>query len=183
MSAKTVRVGSSRIELNLTPLEKLKADIGNNARARVHVGILRDKNSARLDGETNASIGLKHEFGDPMASCASKQQQRARGRGPICWTGVPERSFIRMPLITKLPEEMKNEPFGGWVHIAVNHGILFALETLGFMGESVIQDAFATHGFGTWLPNSLKTIRWKKSASPLIDSAEMRQSITSKVVR
>ena len=54
---------------------------------------------------------------------------------------------------------------------------------LGFAGEAVVQEAFATKGFGKWQPLDEKTIKRKGSSSILIDSGELRKSISSKAVK
>ena len=55
------------------------------------------------------------------------------------------------------------------------------LELLGVYGESIVQEAFETGGFGTWEPLSQETVEAKGSNSILIDTAQLRRSITSKV--
>jgi hypothetical protein len=56
------------------------------------------------------------------------------------------------------------------------------LKNIGFACEVSIQNAFASSGFGQWAPNTPKTIHRKKSASPLIDTSQLRRSISSAVV-
>ena len=57
------------------------------------------------------------------------------------------------------------------------------MQKVGFVAEEVIQEAFSTNGYGQWKPNAPMTIEKKKSNSPLIDTGQLRRSITSKVVK
>ena len=52
---------------------------------------------------------------------------------------------------------------------------------IGIIAEGVVQEAFSTRGFGKWAPNSEMTIAQKGSDSPLIDTAQLRKSISSDV--
>jgi phage gpG-like protein len=132
----------------------------------VQVGIL--GSGARTDGEqTNAEIGVKHEFGD----YTSKPR-------------IPKRSFIRMPLQTHFEEKIQENATLTKKEFqkALKNGKLnlFA-KRMGAVAEAVIQEGFATRGWGNWKPNALRTQALKGSDSPLIDTAEMRKSITSRV--
>ncbi len=182
MSAKTVRIGASRVDLNLAPLEMLSADIKANARARVHVGVLRDHN-ARTDGSDagNATIGLVHEFGSPTKN-------------------IPERSWLRMPLIVALPKVIEEAGPGFWKRLVLERGVLVGLKALGIAAEDAIQQAFETGGFGRWPAWSVRYGRRRERGlrqilgledfigpihpgSLLIETGELRQSVTSRVVK
>lgn len=176
---KTVRIGASRVDVNLTPLETLQADIRDNMKARVHVGVLRDHN-ARTDGDSNnATIGLVHEFGSPTKN-------------------IPERSWLRMPLIVKLPDVIANAGAGYWRNLILTRGILKGLKGLGIAAEDAIQQGFETGGFGRWAPWSKRYGRKRElevrvlfgdivgpvhPGSLLIQTGELRQSVTSRVVK
>lgn len=135
----------------------------------VIVGILGDTNQ-RTKGElTNAEIGFTNEFG------------RMTG-----YPRIPERSFIRMPLKTYLHKKLKTKKSltGEQLEKAIAEGKTeqFA-EKVGLVAEEVIQEAFATNGFGQWAPNAPMTVELKGSDSPLIDTGQLRRSITSKVIK
>jgi SOS response regulatory protein OraA/RecX len=53
---------------------------------------------------------------------------------------------------------------------------------LGIMAEKIIQAAFESSGFGHWKPDSASTIARKGSSRTLIDTSQLRASITSDVV-
>ena len=114
--------------------------------------------------ETNASIGLTHEYGSISQ-------------------GIPQRSFLRMPLWLKFPQKLAT------IHKAMMDELEYAKGSIkrfyvniGILAEQIIQEAFATRGFGTWRENSKITKIRKRSDSPLIDSGQLRRSIHSRVV-
>ena len=128
------------------------------------VGILRGKTNRKEKGLTNASLGVIHEFGSVTRK-------------------IPPRSFLRMPLemkqeyiiaeILKRKRKITKEIYQG-------NAKSFS-EKLGILSEQVIQMAFESRGFGQWRENKPSTVRRKKSSSPLIDTGQLRRSITSKV--
>lgn len=136
----------------------------------VKVGILGSSTSRKIKSNkrevsANATIGFKHEFG-------------------VVSEKIPPRSFLRMPIKEKLQEYMNEseklnkEAFDK----SVKEGKLFQyMKLLGILGEKCVLDAFETRGFGKWKPNSPITIAIKGSDSPLIDTGELRKSITSSV--
>lgn len=135
----------------------------------VKVGILGD-NIARQDGElNNAEIGFTNEFGKMTG-----------------YPKIPARSFIRMPLQTKLNDKIKEKKSlsGEELEKAMAEGKLeeFARK-VGIVAEEVIQEAFSTNGFGQWAPNAPMTVELKGSSSPLIDTGQLRRSISSKVIK
>lgn len=144
---------------NLKNLKKLEETLGKSA--GVKVGILGSKNN-RDGGEFgNAEIGILQEFGSVT-------------------NNIPPRSFLRMPLETK--RKRLEEAFTGSAEDLANGDIKKVLQKVGFVAEEIIDDAFRTGGFGNWAPNAPATVAKKKSSRPLIDTAQLRRSITSKVV-
>jgi hypothetical protein len=129
----------------------------------VKVGILGDK-SSRSDGMSNAEIGMKHEFGED---------------------NMPQRSFLRMPIST----EFKNKLEGSQKffqnkelekQIIEEKSLKPVFEKLGIVAETVIKEAFATGGFGKWKAHSPG---YKNNTGQiLVDSTQLRDSITSEVV-
>lgn len=171
------------VTLDTKGLQAFKRSLGKADKARVQVGIFESHN-ARDDGETNASIGAKMEFGSMAESTPSDKQAASRGRTGKhrpTWVGNPARSFLDMPVKTELPEVIRAES-DSLVSAFVDGGAKPMLEMVGFMAEASIQEAFETGGFGTWDANSDKTKEWKGSDKPLIDSHQLRESISSRVV-
>jgi len=129
------------------------------------VGILGDKD-ARPDGspEGNAEIGLKQEFGSISEN-------------------IPPRSFLRMPVIDKKSDFAKYMSSSKVKKLVAEKKIKQIFVDLGLIAEKIIQEAFETRGFGKWKPNAPMTIRLKGSDSPLIDTGQLRRSITSTVIQ
>lgn len=132
----------------------------------VRVGIMGAKNSRKdpkNKGLTNAEVGFQNEFGVP-------------GR-------IPARSFLRMPIFqyAEIILDMVRRA-GAQKKLALGDNI-GVLKDLGVACETMIQNAFATRGFGSWANNAPSTIARKKSDSPLIDTTQLRRAITSVVTK
>lgn len=168
MNRVTVMQGG-KVTLKTADLDKLRAEIAKAAGYQARVGVL-GQTADREDGGTltnphglnNAEIGLKNEFG-------SKAEN------------IPARSFLRVPIMLELPKELKRIKKSEWIAAIVQNGIESALTQLGLLAEGVVLGGFGSAGYGTWAPNSPYTIFLKRSDQPLIDTGELRQSITSDV--
>lgn len=152
------------VKINLTGLRTLQHQLGELESMRVEVGLLEDTagrsaSSNRL--QDNPSIGFEHEFGSVLRN-------------------IPERSFIRMPLMLHLGNAVSAGV--DWVQLLKHKGSKFVLARLGVVAEEVIQEGFATGGYGTWPQLQPDTIRRKGSSAILIESAQMRKAVTSRVV-
>lgn len=160
----TMQAGYIQVDDEL--LQKIKADFAKNRRARVRVGVLGgfDCRQSTAAGATigNASLGAVHEFG-------------------VISKNIPARSFLRMPVITQLPAALLATDKQLWHKIIIKNGIQGALALLGAYALDAIHLAFDTGGFGLWQKLSRYTIRRKKSSAILIDTAQLRQSITAEV--
>ncbi len=147
------------IQSNFKKLEQLN----KNAKVKMFakVGILGSKTN-RDDPLTNADIGLKHEFG-------SKSEN------------IPRRSFLNDPLTIKRDEINKTAGKLIAENLTQPNGMVKIFKQIGIKAEAIIQEAFASGGFGTWQPLSKKTVAKKGSSSILIDTAQLRKSISSGV--
>ena len=151
------------VRVDIKGLKKLAEALGDDFEIRV--GILGSK-AARKNGKggmTNAEIGFINEFGSEKRK-------------------IPGRSFLGMPLRLYLSEYIKAKKSFGKKEVekAVKDGTLLLLaKKLGLVAEEVVEDAFATRGFGNWAENKPSTIKRKGSDMPLIDTGELRRSITS----
>lgn len=119
---------------------------------------------------TNAQIGAIHEFGSPGDK-------------------IPERSFLRMPILSKLGDELKTIPGSDWKNVfadgaeeSQSGGLIAVLRVVGQAAVNVVQDAFNTGGFGRWAKLSKATIARKGSSEILIETTQLRRSITFAVV-
>lgn len=175
------------VNLDITKLVKMKEELAKRYIARVGVlgqktnripmltgesheryqlrvkKILKDRPELAENTEkTNAEIGLVHEMG-------------TLNKRP------PRRSFLEMPLNLKMPNYAKT--FSNKLMKAIDEGNIKPVYVdLGIKGEQVVQLAFASRGFGIWPANAESTIARKGSSSPLIDTTQLRRSITSDVV-
>lgn len=184
---RTTQTSAGSVAVNTDPLAVLRAELEKYKSKRVQVGVLGGKDARSGDESEgyvpgNAEIGLIHEFGviggkSPfVVPGQSKEPSKQGGRS------LPERSFLRMPIISRLPLAIMKEGKQRWRDSIIRDGVVITLKRLGVMAEGLVHDAFATGGFGTWPKLSKYTIRKKGSAAILIDTAQLRQAITSRVV-
>ncbi len=141
--------------------------LGAKAHNRKEAGSLKRAGGHKLTRNpseiTNAEIGLKHEKGSISEN-------------------IPRRSFLEMPLIEKGNALLRIKDYL-WAQFSTGKRDYQTIyKQLGIMAEVIIQKAFATRGFGKWRPNSPRTVAEKGSDAPLIDTAQLRRSITSRVV-
>lgn len=149
------------IRFNISSLKELRAELSKGYKAKV--GVIGEKATRQnsQEGFNNAEIGIVHEMGSEFLN-------------------IPARSFLRKPL-----EENRKElvQFSESKKQLIADGeVVKFFELLGIKAESIIQKAFATGGFGKWAANSPRTIAKKGSSAPLIDTGELRKSITSEVI-
>lgn len=152
---------SDTIEFDKRKLDQLiKALKGKLPVARV--GVLAGK-TQRQDGDlNNATIGAKHEFGDPSED-------------------LPVRSFLRVPISEKMQKYL--EKSGAFTEDAlkkvIQDGSIYNyIQKFGIVGEAIVQDAFDSGGFGQWKPSIMK---FKKTKQTLVETQQLRKSITSEV--
>jgi phage gpG-like protein len=141
------------------------------SRMKVRIGILGGNATAahpdangKPSGLTNAEIGAIHEY------------------GKLSDPDFPVRSFLRMPLAEKFYSEMRSS--GAYRDDVVKEVLKTAsfrpwLEKAGAIALGVVQDAFNTGGFGKWKPSDM---RRKKNAQTLVETQQLRNSITYEVV-
>ena len=130
----------------------------------VKVGILGSSGDHRVKGsggpQTVAEVAAHHEFGAPEAK-------------------IPQRSFLRAGIdgaqgeIGTAIEELTTKVIDGKMTPEV------AAARLGLLGVRVVQKKLID---GPFVALSEKTIKAKGSSRPLIDTGQMRRSITHEVV-
>ena len=147
--------------INFKGLKALTSLLENDE-LRTKIGILGAKNLRNTDpNKTNAGIGAKHEFGD---------------------SEVPRRSFLRVPLADNLFSYIESSKSFNkeLVDECLEEGTLKPLYLkMGVIAETVILDAFESGGFGKWKPSNMK---YKKNHQTLVETQQLRNSITSEVV-
>lgn len=166
-----MNVNETKISINLEGLDEIRKGLGENWYAKV--GILGSSKNARakfnqerIGGEelTNVELGVIHEFGSAEH-------------------GIPARSFLRMPIETQKDEIMKFLSSAKVKEMIEQGRIKSVFQWLGLVGEGIVQRAFTTRGYGKWKPNAPYTIAQKGSSAPLIDTGQLRRSITSEAAK
>lgn len=187
MSYKYTKVGNSgTVRTNTTLLDALKNGIqqklatrvgilGNSGRNRVvqhpsetsvafkkRVKAFLKSDKSQGDAPTNADIGLAHEKG-------------------VKTKNLPRRSWLEEPLQDKLRLHMQKLGEQA-IEKMLNSQYEQAYAELGVIAEIIIQKGFETGGYGKWPKLKQSTIAAKGSSAILIDTAQLRRSITSEVV-
>ena len=161
-------MAQNEIKLNLKGMDHLNALLKSVGAKYIKVGILGTTNQRPTGEMSNAEIGFIQEFG---------RYEKPR---------IEARSFLRMPLREHLMEKLeKSKTFkkeNVEKAIATGNGDKLTKQ-LGALGEQVVFEAFETSGWGKWKPNAPFTVAMKGSDKPLIDTGELRKSITSQVVK
>jgi hypothetical protein len=153
---------------NTAGMKALRKDLNAAKRMRVHVGVLGNKHD-RFDAQwnkekmSNTRIGAVQEFGSIKHN-------------------IPARSWLKMPVLTRLPAEAQRIGKRFFDTIATRKGMAVALKLLGAAAERVIQQGFDTGGFGHWAKLKPRTIQRKGSSAILIDTAQLRKAVSSRVV-
>lgn len=161
-----------QVTIDNSGLERLQREL--NRKLAIDIGILggkvaRQQVTLTKDGKkpktvlTNAEIGLIQEKGS-----LSRR--------------IPRRSFLEMPLSTKLNEELKSSGFENVTKNATSINFRTILTKIAIVAENVVQSAFDTAGFGKWTPNAPLTIKKKGSSRPLINFGELRAAVTHRLV-
>lgn len=168
---------TSKVTFNLDKLKELAETL--KQRPSIQVGVFAGKDN-RKDAETNATLAAIHEFGAPEAN-------------------IPARSMLRVPIkdhANKIMGEIKGK--ADW--LLANGGPMRLWKSIGIAAENVVDDAFATGGFGKWAPLKYATLlaklkgslkkrkgtigkidKGEAGAGILIDTAQLRRSFSSRV--
>ena len=129
------------------------------------VGVLGGKD-IRQDPKSpsNATVGAAHEFGTET---------------------VPQRSFLRIPIADQLDAYLDHSgAFDPDVlkQVVAEGSIAAWMRKVGIVAETIVHDAFDSGGFGKWRPLSNATKKRKKNNQILVETQQLRNSITSDVV-
>jgi hypothetical protein len=195
---------TSTVRLDVKRMEALRAELNKFRTARVRVGILgggvrpldpsgdrhaktglrkrlgsisRTDSTGAPEELNNPTLGLWHEFGTK-----AKEIITPSGKTRTL-PALPARSFLRMPLMTRMQtriDEIGRETFRALI---MGRGVIAALGVLGTVARNLIDKAFETGGWGAWPKLSPRTIKAKGSSAILIDSAQLRKSVTYDVAR
>lgn len=157
---------SDAYTLNIQGLDALLSALkGKPPQARIGIlgGSTREVKPGEKSKPTNAEVGAAHEFGAPAR-------------------GLPQRSFLRVPLTDHLEKYM--EKSGLLDKQALNDvlkkkSLLPWVKKMATVAETVVQDAFDTGGFGKWPAH--KPGHENNANMLLVDTHQLRDSITSEV--
>lgn len=176
------------VRMNTDPLEAIEKELGKQFVAQV--GVLGSHASGRLEIKnekvggksgnrkvpvvqgksvmSNADIGLIHEKGSPV-------------------NNIPRRSFLEVPLTMKMPGIMSK--LDTWFSDSFKSGSIdLVYKRLAKVAEGIVLQAFPTSGYGTWpaLKRGSTNVagygRHGGDEAHLIDTGQLRQSISSRVV-
>lgn len=146
-----------QVKVNSTDGKGIKKLFARLERGTVDVGILAGEGKHKDSSFSVAQIGFIHEFGAVT---------------------IPERSFIRST-INGQAKDIKKVTRAQYKKVL--NGDITTKEGLGVLGAftaGLIQERFTSND---WVPNTDKTQMRKGSSAPLIDTGQLRQSISFKV--
>ncbi len=126
------------------------------------IGVMGSKDSRPEDGESNASIGARHEYGDDA---------------------MPMRSFLRVPLSDNLNKKLQTEGMFDkeMLKAVIKTGSVIPwLQKVMVVAEGIVQEAFETGGFGKWPPWS-SPYYTNGNMRLLDDTGQLRNSITTRI--
>lgn len=113
---------------------------------------------------SNAEVGAAHEFGAPAR-------------------GLPQRSFLRVPLTTNLNKELESSGLLDADKLAevIKQGSIRPwVDQVSIVALGVVDDAFETSGDGQW-PTWCRDGYSNGGGMLLVDTGSLRESITSEV--
>lgn len=155
---------AGRVVINLGKLDNIRDAVAQKYVARV--GILNDSTHTGENGKTigMVELALIHIFGSITRN-------------------IPARDPLFIPLQSKKQRLLQSLAVPRVLDLLMEGNIKGILKIMGAEGEAIVQDAFATRGFGLWPPLMPATVKRKGSDAPLIDTSAFRKSFTSDVVK
>lgn len=141
-----------QIKMDTTGLRLLKKKL---KKVKIKVGLPKGTPNHK-SGVSIIEIGTIHEFGSDARH-------------------IPERSFIRSTMNEQKANYFKLAQAQGVKIIEGTQSIDKSTETLGIWGQREIIKKFRDND---WAPNAPFTVALKGSSTPLIDTGQLRQSIT-----
>jgi hypothetical protein len=171
-------MASSKFSLNIDTegLELLKKNLLEANKYYIAIGILDGEKNTRDDGNTNAGVGAVHE------QMVSDGMDMEYGSKP---SNLPRRSFLLDPLSTwyreALLEYLKSIQGDILNKMTIDKGIIKIYNRLGNEAKKCVQDAFDTGGKGNWQALSDSTIKRKGNSDILVDTSQLRNSISFRV--
>lgn len=155
----------SDVTLNVTGLDKLLRALRSKPPVS-RVGVLGSDSARKGKGHqpTNAEIGAAHEYGAPAR-------------------GLPQRSFLRVPIAERLQKEMESS--GAFTpdvlsEVIRSGSVLAWMKKVAVLAEGIVSGAFDSAGYGKWAPWAVPGYK-NNAGQILVDTKQLRDSITSEV--
>lgn len=172
---------SNRVNIKITGeelkgIKRLRERLKEMAKYKGKIGVF--GGNYPETGEPIAEVAYQHEFG------VSQEHQFMYKGTPITIKSIPTRSFLRLPIQKKVKKIIGDKEFLKALIItsAVDNKLDKPLKVMCANFYALIQEAFDTAGWGSWMRNkSRKYIKLKGSDQPLIDTGLLRASITYQV--
>lgn len=158
-------------------LKKFKKSLDKMINTQARVGVLGGNYPGT--GESIASVAHLHEFGDPHP-----RTFKYKGKNITLEKGIPARSFLRAPILGHKSKIIIDKSFmKAYIIVSVmQNKPKRPIEFMATNAFAQVKEAFATRGFGKWLPNmNHEYIKLKGSTTPLIDTGLLRASVNYKI--
>lgn len=184
MDIKIQKMGrNSSASIDLTGMNALMRAV--NQRLVTRVGILGDRSRLKqMEGESKTAFSKRlkiHSGGSGDVSQTNASIGLAHEKG-VASRNLPRRSWLEVPLQDHLPEHFAKIGAEMMKKI-VEENREQDYEELGIVAEQIIQQGFETGGYGKWPDIKEETKTRKGSSAILIDSGQLRKSITHDVIR
>ena len=177
------------IQYNFDGLGKLKKEFQN--KQYVKVGILSNQSTRSNDyllsrynkfkDDPSVPKKIKNNMLDTYHQNPNNAEVGAAMEFGVFSKKIPARSFLKMPILTKLKEKIPQIQ-SHFSNTVIKQGLKSTLELMGIQAKVCVQEAFQSGGFGTWAPLSPITTYLKESETIGIDTGQLSQAITSEVV-
>lgn len=135
----------------------------------VRIGVLgsssRPASKGNKQAASNAEVGAAHEFGAPAR-------------------GIPQRSFLRVPISEHLEKELEKSGITDpdTLGEVIKSGDLIPwMQKIAVVAEGIVDDAFETSGDGKW-PAWKDPNYTNEGGMLLVNTGALRDSITSEVI-
>lgn len=158
----------SDVEIKLEGLDHLIKALKGASVPKGRVGILGDQGQRAVSAEdpaegplTNAQVGAFHIFGTSR---------------------TPRRDFLFKPINEHLNKRLPGLFSKAELKAMVKAGTVRPLlEKACVAAEGIVAEAFDSNGFGEWAPLKESTLERKETKQTLVESQQLRNSITSDV--
>lgn len=146
-------------DFDLSKLQALKDRLESAGKKCVVVGVPASRNAPTDSGQSVAAVAATHEFGSQDGH-------------------IPERSFLRSSMHANMAKYVAINKVGLRAVARGETTVEQAMNRLGTVAATDVQVQLRT---GVFTPLKPETIRRKGSDKPLIDTGQLRQSLTHEV--